>query len=156
MTGSDMLPEVACRRLLAIDYGSRRIGTAIFRRDEDPGPLPRWTLQNRGAGELIREICAIVSEEGLTGVVLGVPRLLDGGETSMTRIVLQFARKLATALNPVPVGMQDETLSTYEARERMKNSPRYNFKVDPRQIDAVAAVIILEDFLSRRNLPGTP
>lgn len=154
MTASEVLPEAACRCLLAIDYGTRRIGTAVFRQGDDPCPLPRGTLRNQGAGEVIQQIRAIVHEECCTGVVLGVPRLLDGGETSMTRTVLQFARELAAGLDPVPLGLQDETLSTYEARERMKNSPRYNFRVDPRQVDALAAVIILEDFLSRRALAG--
>ena len=44
---------------------------------------------------------------------------------------------------------QDETLTTYEAKDRMKNSAKFNFKVDPKQIDELSAVIILEDFIKK-------
>jgi len=83
--------------------------------------------------------------------VLGVPRLLDGKETTMTRRILAFGEKLAAALKPVPLYRQDESLSSFEAEERMKSSARYNFKVDPRQIDSLAAAIILEDFIKQQK-----
>ena len=60
-----------------------------------------------------------------------------------------FGQLLTQALK-VPVYKQDETLSSFEAEERMRNSPRYNFKVDLSMIDSVAATIILEDFLAQK------
>ena len=52
-----------------------------------------------------------------------------------------------SSLYGVSLYFQDETLTTKEAEERMKKSPRFNFKVDPTQIDSLSASIILEDFL---------
>jgi putative Holliday junction resolvase len=46
---------------------------------------------------------------------------------------------------------QDETLSTFEAESRMKSSPQYNFQVNLTQIDALAACVILEDFIRRKK-----
>ena len=69
----------------------------------------------------------------------------------MTRRILQFAHTLKKHLQPlhIPVYHQDETLSSFSAKERMLTSPRYNFRVDERFIDEVAATIILEDFINR-------
>ncbi len=54
-------------------------------------------------------------------------------------------------MGSIPLFFQDESLSTFEAEERMRESPRYNFKVDKKQLDALAASIILEDFLSAES-----
>jgi putative Holliday junction resolvase len=53
---------------------------------------------------------------------------------------------------PLRIHEQDETLSTYEAEERMKRSPRYNFQVNLSEIDAVSATVILEDFLRAQGV----
>ena len=68
----------------------------------------------------------------------------------MTKTIKQFAQKLESKVS-IPMFLQDETLSTMEAEDRMKNDPRYNFQVDYSKIDAVAATIILEDFLNRSS-----
>jgi len=135
--------------LLAVDYGTKAVGLALFCRGRDPYPLPHATLGYTDDDALIRDITGIVRKKSISAVVLGVPRLLDGRETTMTRRIRAFGEKLVQALAPVPLHLQDESLSSFEAEERMKSSPRYNFKVDPRQIDALAAAIILEDFIGR-------
>jgi putative Holliday junction resolvase len=47
---------------------------------------------------------------------------------------------------------QDETLSTQDAKNRMLNSPKYNFKIDLQKIDALSAAIILEDFMQNSKI----
>jgi len=113
--------------------------------------LPYARLNYKSDKALLQDLLRMVREESVTAVVLGVPRLLDGKETTMTRRILAFGEKLEAALKPVPLYRQDESLSSFEAEERMKSSPRYNFKVDPRQIDSLAAVIILEDFIKQQK-----
>jgi putative transcription antitermination factor YqgF len=80
-----------------------------------------------------------------------MPRFLDGKPSSMTARVEEFSDDLQEALDPLPLVEQDEALSSTEARERMRESPRYNFKVDPAKIDELAAAIILEDFLAENQ-----
>ena len=63
----------------------------------------------------------------------------------------EFGNKVKEALVPLPFFQQDEALSSAEARERIHESARYNFKVDPAKIDELAASIILEDFLTERQ-----
>ena len=119
----------------------------MLRPEQVPYPLPYTRLMYKTDEMLILDLLRIVKEESIAAVVLGVPRLLDGKETTMTRRILAFGAKLEEALKPLPLYLQDESLSTFEAEERMKASPRYNFKVDPRQLDALSASIILEGFM---------
>ncbi|MCP4714144.1 MAG: pre-16S rRNA-processing nuclease YqgF, partial [Deltaproteobacteria bacterium] len=63
-----------------------------------------------------------------------------------------FSLQLEQALKPLPLYRQDESLSSFDAEERMLESPRYNFKIDPDQLDALAASIILEAFIDQVRL----
>ena len=143
--------QLSSEKILAVDYGTKAAGLALFSPGKDPYPLPYTRLDNKSDKELLQELLRVVREEAVTIVVLGVPRLLDSTETTMTKKIRAFGEKLAAALKPVPLYWQDESLSSFEAEERMKSSARYNFKVDPRQIDALAAAIILEDFIEHQE-----
>ena len=90
-------------------------------------------------------------EELVEGIVLGLPFLTDGTESTMTVKVRAFGELLKENLPSIALYYQDETLSTYEAGERMKNDPRFNFKVDPKSIDTLSAAIIIEAFINDRK-----
>jgi putative Holliday junction resolvase len=136
------------KKILAIDFGTKITGLARFCEGRDMSPYPYGSLKYVNDDKLISEILNIVKESSTEIAVLGVPKLLDGTETSMSKKIRDFGQKLEDKLGSIPLFFQDESLSTFEAEERMRESPRYNFKVDKKQIDALAASIILEDFLS--------
>jgi putative Holliday junction resolvase len=136
------------KKILAIDFGTKITGLARFCEGRDMSPYPYDSLKYVNDDRLISEILNIVKESSTEIAVLGVPKLLDGTETSMSKKIRDFGQKLEDKLGSIPLYFQDESLSTFEAEERMRESPRYNFKVDKKQIDALAASIILEDFLS--------
>ncbi|MBF0359869.1 MAG: Holliday junction resolvase RuvX [Oligoflexia bacterium] len=140
--------------LLAIDYGTKNVGLAMFCCGKDTIPSAYQTLDFESNKRLIVELIRIVKREEIAIVVLGVPLLLDGQETSMTKKVLEFSRSLKKELSKynVELALQDETLSSFEAKDRMKNSPLFNFKVNEKKIDELAAAIILESFL-KKNPP---
>lgn len=130
---------------MGIDYGSKVVGTALYQLDRDPFALPYSRLVVKSEQQVMSELKQIVGDELIDLVILGVPYMVDGTETDLSRKIKFFGQQLGETLK-LPVYEQDETLSTFEAQERMKNSPRYNFKVDPKQIDSLCAAIILEDF----------
>lgn len=132
-------------RLLGLDYGSKVVGTALYHLGRDPFPMPFEKVVVKSEGQLLKDLKQLASDELIDFIILGIPYLTDGRESDLTRKIKLFGRELEAALN-LPVIEQDETLSTFEASERMKNSPRYNFQVDPKQIDSLCAAIILEDF----------
>lgn len=136
------------RPILAIDYGTKVTGLALFTPNVDPYPLPYGKIKYLDDEQLTREILQLVSLESIEIVVLGLPLYLDGNESDMTQRVKAFGQLLRQKLPAATLlFFQDETLSSFEAQERMKNSPRYNFQVNPKEIDQLAAAIILEDFL---------
>ena len=139
------------KKILAIDFGTKITGLARFCEGRDMSPYPYDSLKYVNDDRLISEILNIVKESSTEIAVLGVPKLLDGTETSMSKKIRDFGQKLEDKLGSIPLYFQDESLSTFEAEERMRESPRYNFKVDKKQIDALAASIILEDFLSSES-----
>ncbi len=146
-----LLPEdhpFHLKTILALDFGEKFIGVATFCVNRDPFPTPYGRIANTGPNAVLGELRRIVDDESVERIVIGLPHLTDGKKTSTTvkaQAFVDFIREHFT----LPVDDQDETLSTYEAQERMKQSPRYNFRVDLKQIDAVAASVILEDFIRR-------
>ena len=140
------------KHLLAIDFGEKFTGISTYKVDIDPYPLLWGRLAYESDPQMISQILKICESEVIDILILGLPRLLDGQETSMTSRIRLFYQSLQKAWNPEDVYLQDETLSSFEAQERMKSSPQFNFKVDMRQIDAVAASIIMEEFVSSDKL----
>ncbi len=136
------------KRVLAMDYGEKFIGVATYCINRDPFPTPYGRIANKGEASVIKELKRILDDESIDMVVIGVPHLTDGKATKMTEKAMAFVTLIREQIT-LPVDTQDETLSTFEAETRMKNSPQYNFKVDIQQIDAVAASVILEDFIRR-------
>jgi putative Holliday junction resolvase len=99
---------------------------------------------------VLKELRSILDNECVELVVIGLPYLTDGKRTASTERAQAFVDMIREQISQ-PVEDQDETLSTFEAESRMKNSPQYNFQVDLTQIDAVSACVILEDFIRRKK-----
>lgn len=138
--------QLNLKSLLAIDFGEKVIGLATYCVNRDPYPTPYGRIINKGLEVVKKELKRVVDDECIDMIIVGLPRLTDGKETKSTERARQFLQWVAQEFTQ-EVCEQDETLSTFEATERMKSSPRYNFSVDLTQIDAVSASIILEDFI---------
>ena len=138
--------------MLSVDYGTKVVGLATYCEGKDPYPLPFGRVIYKDDETLITEIQSIIHSEELNMIILGVPYLTDGQPTKMTKKILHFAKKCEHQIPQIPFFLQDETLSTFEAKERMKQMPQYNFKVDLKKIDELAATIILEAFIEKINL----
>lgn len=139
------------KSILAIDFGKKFTGLATFKVGHDPYPLAYGRIEFLNENHVIKQIKQIIHDEFIDIIVLGIPYFTDGTPSKLTLEIQAFGKKLAKELPEQKLFEQDETLSTFEAEERMKNSPQYNFKVDLKQIDAVAATIILEDFLKSHH-----
>jgi putative Holliday junction resolvase len=142
-----MVSKYTKRKILAVDYGRKFSGLATFIPEVDPFVLLYGRLAYQSDEKLILDLKKIIDDEAIDLVVVGVPLYLNGDKSNMTRIVEGFVEKLKNALPNLEIFTQDETLTSFEAEDRMKNSPRFGFKVDKTQVDAVAASVILEDFL---------
>ncbi len=143
------------KSILGVDYGSKFIGLATYCVNRDPYPVPFGRIASHlGRDHILKEFKRILDDECIDLIVIGLPHLLDGKKTSTTERAQTFVNLIREQFT-LPVEEQDETLSTFEAESRMKSSPQYNFQVDLSQIDAVAACVILEDFIRRKkHRPG--
>jgi putative Holliday junction resolvase len=148
-------------RILGIDLGRRRIGFAI----SDPSQTlarPLSTL-TRADGEsdratldrVLAEISRLAAEDdGVHGIVVGVPARLDGGPTDESARVAAFIDALS-ARTPIPVTGQDERLSSREAESRLAVRER-DWKKRKERLDAAAAAVILQDYLDGRKRVEKP
>ncbi len=134
------------KRLLALDWGEKFIGVATYHVGSDPMILAWGRLKGGSFEDVWMQLKKVLEDESIDDVIVGVPFLTDGKAGSMTHKARQFLNELIKVC-PLRVFEQDETLSTFEAEERMKRSPRYNFQVNLSEIDAVSATVILEDFV---------
>ena len=132
-------------RVLAIDFGTKRIGTAV----SDALGIsvrPVETIKRSSKARDIARLKALVEELEAEAVVVGLPLRMDGGEGNAARDVKQFASSLQSQLN-VEVFTHDERLTSYEAEQIM--TERGLTRSERRaQSDTLAAMIILRDYLS--------
>ena len=135
------------KRILSIDFGTKVIGTAMFCPGRDPFPYMSEKIIYKSHEESIKTLKNLADNEDIDVVVIGIPYFLDGKESQNTINIKNFSQLLKMSLLDRDFFEQDETLTTKAAEERMKNSPEFNFKVDPTKIDCLSATIILEDFI---------
>lgn len=133
-------------RVMAIDYGDARTGVAI----SDPtGTLAGFTtvLPGRNRGALLEALAALAAEHRVETLVLGLPRNMDGSEGPRAALCREFAAELERATGLTPV-LWDERRSTIEAHQILHAGGKRE-KQHKKNVDAVAASLILEGYLTR-------
>jgi putative Holliday junction resolvase len=133
-----------------VDPGDARIGVA----SSDPSGILATPVETvaRGEGDLAR-IAALAEELGAVVVYVGLPRSLSGGEGPSAAKVREFAQALARRLDPVPVRLCDERLSTVTAEGQLRAQGRKGRKRRA-VVDQAAAVVILQGALDRERQTG--
>lgn len=143
------LPKMGA--IAGLDLGTKTIGVAVsdsFRQVASPLKTIRREKFTLDAKELL----AIASERGLVGLVLGLPRNMDGSEGPRAQSTRAFARNLER-LTDLPIGFWDERLSTVAA-ERALLEGDTSRKRRAEVIDQVAAGYILQGMLDRLRFIG--
>ncbi len=148
--GEDYALSPAPGRVMALDYGRRRIGIAI----SDPGRIlasPHSTIEHRGArGEPPAALLSLIRTLEPAEVVIGIPFNMDGSEGEMAREARRFGRRIAAELD-IRIVERDERLSSIEADRRLKETglSRQRRREKGRR-DMLAAAVLLEDYLMER------
>lgn len=131
-------------RVLAIDLGSKRIGTAI----SDALGIsvrPVETIKRSSRENDLRRLSEMVDELQPEAVVVGLPLRMDGTEGDAARNAMRFVHTLRGHLS-IEVFTQDERLSSYEAEQAMIDLG-YDRERRKSSSDRFAAMIILRDYL---------
>jgi putative Holliday junction resolvase len=144
-------------RIVGLDVGERRIGIAVsdatltLARPVDV--LRPASLEHDGPRLAAAAIAQLAEEDdGVSAIVVGLPRRLDGTATEMTTRVEAFAAELER-LTGLRVIRQDERLTSREAESRLAVTDK-DWRSRKARLDAAAAAIILQDYLDVR--PGRP
>jgi putative Holliday junction resolvase len=138
-------------RLLAVDLGDVRIGIAL----SDPEQIVASPLETLpvadpdDVGAIVAGIAALVAAHDVAGIVVGLPRRLDGREGDAARRCRRTADQLRQAVD-VPVGLWDERFSTTEA-ERVMLAQDVSRRERRASIDRVAASLILQGVLETQR-----
>ena len=133
-------------RVMALDFGDARTGVAV---SDAGGLLVGYTAvipgrdRERVAGEAVR----IARERGAEALVVGLPRNMDGTEGPRAQLCREFAALLEKR-SGLPVALWDERRTTVEAHQILHASGK-RMKQHKKNVDAVAASLILEGYLQR-------
>ena len=138
-------------RIMAIDYGDAHTGVAI----SDPTGFmagTTTTIHSRKAEVVLEELRKIVEQYKVEELVMGFPRNMDGSEGPRADLYREFADKVeqATGLKPV---LWDERRTTIDAHRILFESGQ-NAKKRKKTVDAVAAALILEGYLTFKKSRG--
>lgn len=135
-------------RILAIDYGEKRVGLAI----SDPAETMALSLglfENYGTEQDIERLAQRIAESGAEEVVIGLPLNMDGTVGPSARRVMRVVEQLKHRIS-VPIVTWDERLTSEEARVRMRGVEMTR-KKKRAHLNLVSAQIILEAYLAFRH-----
>ena len=135
-------------RILAIDYGDQRIGLALS--DASAMLCGRaWTVHEWNLDRAVEAIAAAARENEVGLLVLGLPKNMDGTEGPRAEKSRVF-RELLIRETGLPVILWDERRSSIEAHAILHSAGKKE-KQHRKNVDAVAASLILEGFLGQRQ-----
>jgi putative Holliday junction resolvase len=136
-------------RILAIDYGTKRVGLAVT----DPLKIIASALDTVHSKDIINFLKEYVLKEEVEAFVVGMPVNLDGEDTNNTSHVKGFVKTLKKTFPDIPVHLHDERFTSKIALQAMIASG-YS-KKDRREkgnIDKISATIILQSFMEMEGI----
>ena len=139
-------------RILAIDYGARRMGLAV----SDPLGITAQgldTLERKNKRADFGRLERIIREYQVREIVLGNPLRMSGQEGAQSQKVAEFAEELRRRFQ-LPVHLWDERLTSAEAN-RLLREAELSTKKRAQAVDRIAAMLILQAFLQSRGRPSS-
>ncbi|MGL4597637.1 MAG: Holliday junction resolvase RuvX [Bacteroidia bacterium] len=135
-------------RLLAIDYGTKRVGIAV----SDPLQLIAQGLTTVATKDCISFLSDYFQKEPVEAVVVGLPKRLDGTATDATALAQAFVRLLRREFPSMQIELLDERFTSKMAFQTLIDSGlKKKDRRDKALIDEVSATIILQDFMTMRK-----
>lgn len=138
----------AAHRILAIDYGSRRMGLAV---SDALGITAQGlkTMQRRNKQADFQYLQRMIRNYEVREIVLGYPLKMSGEKGPQSEKVAEFGEALRQRFG-LPVHLWDERLTSAEAN-RLLREAELSIEKRARAVDRMAAVLILQSFLEARN-----
>ncbi len=138
---------------LALDIGERRVGIAV---SEGPqfGVFPQKTLERGSLESDLNKIVFLLEEFRIDKLVVGLPYHMNGKESLQAKKVRSFTssleKKIASLGLVITLEYWDERLTSWEAEQRLTQRGLKG-KKRKQNVDALAACLILEDYLESKK-----
>ena len=134
-------------RILGIDYGRKRTGVAVT----DPLKIVAGNLATVPTHTLMQFIKDYIAREPVERIVIGLPTQLNGEPSESMKYITPFVNRLRKELPDMPVVMYDERFTSTIAHQAMiDGGMKKSDRRDKARVDAIAATIILNDYLQSR------
>jgi putative holliday junction resolvase len=135
-------------RIMALDVGDKTIGIAI----SDALLLTaqsRPTLRRKNLKSDIELLQRLAVDNEVHEIIVGQPLHMDGRESPQSQKVARFAEELRKVVD-LPIVFWDERLTSFEAEQHLQEMG-LNWRQRREQVDKIAAMIILQNYLDSRS-----
>lgn len=141
--------EAKSAKLLGVDFGLKRMGLSVCDGSRILAtPLPAVNTSSMRMS--IDKAAQAAKENGVGGIVVGLPLNLDGTESVQSGRARAFARKLQKATG-LEVALYDERLTTVEADEMLREAGVKNAQKRKTLVDSMSAVVILQSYIDKNK-----
>ncbi|MBL7900622.1 MAG: Holliday junction resolvase RuvX [Bacteroidia bacterium] len=136
-------------RILAIDYGSKRVGLAVT----DPLRLIAGGLDTLHSKDLMAFLKTYTTKEKVDVIVVGEPKTLMNEKSTSARFIEPFVKQLEKTFPEIKIDRYDERFTSRMAMQSMiegglKKKDRQNKET----VDQVSAIIILQDYMRAKGI----
>ena len=134
--------------ILGIDYGLKNVGFAIGEQVTN-NCSTFFSEKYKNKKELIKKIKHLIREWDIKTIVIGLPLNMDNSESEMCLKVRDFSKKLEDVID-IKINFVDEKLTTYEAKQMLKNLKKSKREIEKNN-HGLAAKLIVDTYLSEKN-----
>ncbi|MEG1640786.1 MAG: Holliday junction resolvase RuvX [Ruthenibacterium sp.] len=138
-------------KIMAVDFGDARTGLAVCDRTEFLAS-PIGIIEEKNFAKVAEKIVYASREYDVGMIVIGLPRNMDGSEGARAKKSHKLVDTLKAILT-IPVELWDERNTTVSAANILSENGTYG-KKRKKVLDAVAATVILENYMSYRKNKG--
>lgn len=135
-------------RILGIDYGDARVGTAITDALGITAQGFETIVHNGNDKTVLAKLDSIINEYEISTIVVGMPLNMDGSKTERVEKTEKFIHKLKCKYNKIKIETVDERLTTVQAHKTM-NDLGIKPKNKKNIVDTISAVYILETYINK-------
>lgn len=135
-------------RLMAIDYGAKRIGLAV----SDPIQIIATALDTVPPKNIFDYLKTYDLKEGIEAFVVGMPKQLNNTDSSNAPLVKKFIIQLQTQFPGKPIHLADERFTSSIALQTMiAGGMKKKDRREKANVDKISAVIILQSFMESKK-----
>ncbi len=136
-------------RILAIDYGSKRVGLAVT----DTLRIIAGGLETLHSKDVMAFLKNYTSKEQVDVIVVGEPKTLMNEKSASSRFIEPFVKQLSTTFPNIVIERYDERFTSRIALQSMIDSGlKKKDRANKETVDQVSAIIILQDYMRAKGL----